>query len=110
MAVAAPVAVVTDSTACLPAELAAASGVYVVPLTVVVDGVAGMEGEDVSPADVAKALATRREVTTSRPAPEHFAEVYRRLLAAGAPGVVSVHLSARLSGTYDSALLAAART
>jgi DegV family protein with EDD domain len=110
MAVAAPVAVVTDSTACLPEELAVASGVHVVPLTVVVDGVAGLDGEDVSPADVAKALAARRVVTTSRPAPEHFAEVYRRLLEAGAPGVVSVHLSARLSGTYESALLAAART
>src|SRR5205814_5158076 len=34
--------------------------------------------------------------------------VYERLLAAGAPGVVSVHLSARLSGTHDSACLAAA--
>jgi DegV family protein with EDD domain len=57
---------------------------------------------------VARALGERRYmVTTSRPAPAEFAEVYRGLLEDGATGVVSVHLSARLSGTYESALLAA---
>src|SRR5207247_8391198 len=46
-------------------------------------------------------------VSTSRPAPEEFASVYRRLLDGGATGVLSVHLSASLSGTYDSARSAA---
>lgn len=103
------VAVVTDSTAYLPPELAASAAPTVVPLTVAAGGVEGLEGVDVSPQDVAHALAARRvAVTTSRPAPARFAEVYERLLDAGAPAVVSVHLSARLSGTYDAALLAAA--
>ena len=102
-----PVAVVTDSTAYLPADLA--GGLTVVPLTVVVNGVAGEEGVDVSPAEVARALNSRRAaVSTSRPAPSTFAETYRRLLDAGATGVVSVHLSAKLSGTVDAARLAAA--
>lgn len=101
------VAVVTDSTAALPASLA--DGVTVVPLTVVVQGVERHEGVDVSPDDVAGALDARRtEVTTSRPAPGAFAEAYRRLLDGGAPGVLSVHLSAKLSGTFDAAMLAAA--
>jgi DegV family protein with EDD domain len=47
-------------------------------------------------------------VTTSRPSPEAFAATYRRLLDAGAPGVVSVHLSAEMSGTVEAATLAAA--
>jgi DegV family protein with EDD domain len=103
------IAVVTDSTAYLPAELIKAAGLTVMPITVVIDGVPGREGEDVSPGEVARALAARRvAVTTSRPSPGEFSEVYARLLAAGAPGVVSVHLSAKLSGTYDSAVLAAA--
>jgi len=102
-----PVAIVTDSTAALPAELSA--GITVVPLTVVVDGRAGQEGVDVSTADVAAALSVRRAtVTTSRPAPEQFAAEYRRLLDGGADGVASIHLSARLSGTADAAALAAA--
>lgn len=102
-----PVAIVTDSTAYLPSEHA--SGVEVVPLTVALGGVAGVDGTEVDPARVAAALAERRvSVTTSRPSPERFAEIYRRLLADGASDVVSIHLSARLSGTYEAAGLAAA--
>jgi DegV family protein with EDD domain len=104
-----PVAVVTDSTAYLPAELSGAHQLTVVPLTVVVNGAEGLEGAEITPAEVARALAVRRSVvSTSRPAPEQFVAAYRRLLDAGADGVVSVHLSARLSGTVDAALLAAA--
>jgi DegV family protein with EDD domain len=100
------VAVVTDSTAYLPES--AAAGLTVVPLTVVIAGVEGQEGVDVTPADVAKALTARPvAVTTSRPSPGTFAEVYRRLLDERS-GVLSLHLSADLSGTCDAARLAAA--
>jgi DegV family protein with EDD domain len=102
------VRVVTDSTAYLPDEVATRADIRVVPLTVTVSGQEGHEGIDVSPADVAKALGERRfTVTTSRPAPAEFAAVYRDVFAGGADAVVSVHLSSRLSGTYESALLAA---
>ena len=103
------VAVVTDSTAYLPAELVDAYGLTVVPLTVVLNGAEGLEGVEFFPADAARALREKRaRVSTSRPAPEVFARTYRRLLADGAQAVVSVHLSADLSGTYDAAVLAAA--
>ena len=101
------VAVVTDSTSYLAPDVA--TGVTVVPLTVAIGGVEGTEGEQITPAEVTAALVSRpQSVTTSRPAPERFAQTYRELLAAGARGVVSVHLSARLSGTVEAAMLAAA--
>jgi DegV family protein with EDD domain len=104
-----PVAVVTDSTAYLPAELSGTYDLTVVPLTVVINGREGLEGEQIQPAEVARALSARRAaVSTSRPAPSQFAEAYRRLLAAGADGIVSIHLSAKLSGTFEAASLAAA--
>jgi DegV family protein with EDD domain len=104
-----PVAVVTDSTAYLPDELSGTYDLTVVPLTVVVNGAEGLEGTEITPTEVARALSARRvAVSTSRPAPEQFVVAYRELLAAGADGIVSVHLSSRLSGTYDAALLAAA--
>jgi DegV family protein with EDD domain len=100
--------VVTDSTAYLPAEVAEAAGLQVVPLTVTVSGRDGREGLEVSSADVARALRERRvAVTTSRPAPTEFASAYRELFEAGATGIVSVHLSSRLSGTFEAAELAA---
>jgi DegV family protein with EDD domain len=103
------IAVVTDSTAYLPAELNGTYDLTIVPLTVVINGWDGLEGIEVSPAEVARALTERRAaVSTSRPAPAQFVSEYRRLLDAGADGVVSVHLSAKLSGTYEAAQLAAA--
>ena len=99
------VAVVTDSTAYLPPGVAEREGIGVVPLHVVLGRRTGVEGLQVSPADVAAALSERRvEVSTSRPTPAEFAEAYR---ATGRSCVVSVHLSRALSGTHDAAVLAA---
>lgn len=99
------VAVVTDSTAYLPDGVADKHGITVVPLHVVLGGWSGRETLEVSPADVAAALGERRvQVTTSRPTPGQLAAAYR---ATGADQVVSVHLSSALSGTVDSARLAA---
>jgi DegV family protein with EDD domain len=99
------VAVVTDSTAYLPDGVASSYDVGVVPLHVVLGSRTGTEGGEVSPGDVAAALAERRlQVSTSRPTPGEFAAAYRE---SGASCIVSVHLSAELSGTYDAAVLAA---
>lgn len=104
----AAVAVVTDSTAYLPADLVVAHGLTVVPLTVVVGGRSLAEGIEVTSDEVAQALRDWKPVTTSRPAPQQFVETYRALAADGATAVVSVHLSADLSGTVDAARTAAA--
>lgn len=102
-----PVAVVTDSTAHLPEGFAERHHIRVVPLHVLIDGVAALDGTDVGPTALAEALGQRRIVTTSRPTPAEFATVFRSALADGADGVVSVHLSRELSGTWEAAVLAA---
>jgi DegV family protein with EDD domain len=101
------VAIVTDSTAYLPDEAVARFGIDVVPLSVVMGDEVLSEGGEASPADVAQALQRRVQVTTSRPNPEAFAVAYRAAAARGADAVVSLHLSAALSGTYEAAVLAA---
>lgn len=102
-----PFAVVTDSTAYLPEGFAARHAVHVVPLTVHVDDRTGRDGIDIGPDELARALREHRTVTTSRPNPDAFATCYRDLLASGYDGVLSVHLSRELSGTWESARLAA---
>ena len=102
------VAVVTDSTAYLPDGVAERLSIHVVPLQVVLGGRSGAEGSEVTPAEVASALAAWVPVSTSRPTPAEFAAVYRAALDGGASAVVSLHLSRELSGTWDSARLAAA--
>jgi fatty acid kinase fatty acid binding subunit len=100
--------VVTDSTACLPRERASASGIKIVPLQVVIGTHSYTEGTPEARAALWDALRKRQPATTSRPSPEQFAEYYRELADNGAEGIVSVHISAELSATYESALLAAA--
>jgi DegV family protein with EDD domain len=100
------VSVVTDSTACLPALTLERLGISVVPLRVTLGSRTVVDGE-VSSAEVARALRSKVAVSTSRPTPAEFAAKYQSLLAAGAANVVSVHLSAALSGTWESAVLAA---
>lgn len=103
----APVAVVTDSTASLPAELVESFGIRVVPLRVSLGARTATDGVDVRPRDVAAALRAKVHVTTSRPPPAEFALAFQACLDGGATQVVSVHLAAALSGTWESATLAA---
>lgn len=100
-------AVVTDSTAYLPSDLVALNRISVVPVSVVIDGVVFDEGVDISATKVADALRSRARVTTSRPSPERFLRAYEAVAADGATEIVSAHLSSDMSGTYDSAVLAA---
>ena len=102
------VVVVTDSTASLPAEVAQARGIRVVPLQVVIGARVLDEGPGgATPEVVAEALRDFVPVSTSRPAPALFAELYRSLEAEGVEEIVSVHLSGEMSGTFESAQLAA---
>lgn len=102
------VAVVTDSSASLPPEVADDADVVVVPLQVVIGPDSYDEtSDDLTPELLATALQAFRPISTSRPAPQRFIELFERLAAEGASGIVSVHLSGEMSGTLESAQLAA---
>jgi DegV family protein with EDD domain len=104
-----PVAIVTDSTASLPAGVAVARDIVVVPLQVVIGATSYDEGVEggATPEMLAEALRAWTPVSTSRPNPDEMLEVYERLAVEGATEIVSIHLSAELSGTFESAQLAA---
>lgn len=104
-----PVALVTDSTASLPADVAAERGITVVPLQVVIGATSYDEGVEggATPEMLAEALHAWTPVSTSRPNPDEMLEVYEKLAAEGATEIVSIHLSGELSGTFESAQLAA---
>jgi fatty acid kinase fatty acid binding subunit len=98
--------VVTDSTAGLSADEMDRYAVTVVPLQVIIGGVSYDEGIATSET-VAEALKAWTPVSTSRPAPHAFSEVYARCAEAGAEAVVSIHLSGEMSGTFESAMIGA---
>jgi fatty acid-binding protein DegV len=103
----ASVAVVTDSTACLPGRLAARYQIGVVPLGVVIGGTRFDDDAAGLPGRVIAEIGAGRAVSTASPGPERFAAAYTAA-AARAAGIVSVHLSGSVSGTVDAARLAAA--
>ncbi len=100
------VAIVTDSTASLSPGDAKREDITVVPLQVIIGPVVYTEGDDVTSDMIAEALTAFVPVSTSRPTPDDFLAVYERLAGDGATAIVSVHLSSKMSGTLDSAVLA----
>ncbi len=102
-----PVAVVTDSTADL-GHMSTDAHIAVVPLTVSFGNEHFRDGVDLSREEFYRRLtASSHPPATAQPAPSAFAAVYTRLLGAGASGIISVHVSGALSGTYNSAVTAA---
>jgi DegV family protein with EDD domain len=101
------VALVTDSTAYLSPAVVDVHGISVVPLHVIIAGQEHSEGVDVTADEVAAALRSFAPVSTSRPSPSAFLRAYEAAAAAGAEAIVSVHISADMSSTIDSARLAA---
>jgi len=100
---------VTDSASQLSATLAADWGVVVVPITVTIDGEDYREGMDLSADDFWSGFAggSIPEITTSQPSPGQFVETYQQLADHGVEEIVSVHVGSELSGTVNSARLAA---
>ena len=97
------VAIVTDSTADMPPQLASSRSISVVPLTLNFDGRSLLDGVDITPSEFYRKLPNvSTHPTTSQPSPGRFAETYTELLANN-DAVVSIHISEKLSGTYESA-------
>jgi DegV family protein with EDD domain len=98
------VIVVTDASSRLPADMCEQWGIRVVPLHILLDGVDLRDGVDEIPEDVYK-----RNATTAAATPAELAHAYQQALAdSGGDGVVAVHISSELSGTYGTAQRTAA--
>jgi DegV family protein with EDD domain len=103
------IGLVTDSNSQLPPQLAERYGIRVVPLTVTVDGTDYLEGDTLD-ADAFYDLFAHGApvVKTSQPSPGRFVDAYQALARRGADEILSVHVGSKISGTINSARLAAA--
>lgn len=97
------VAVVTDSTAYIPGELCNGHQLHTIPLQVIWGEESFRDGIDIQPSEFYTRLQTAKVMpSTSQPSPAVFAQIYEDLLARDYD-VISIHISAKLSGTLDSA-------
>lgn len=101
------VRIVTDSTSDIPLPQAEKLGITIVPLTVFFGGDAYLDGVELDNASFYKKLASSKDLPrTSQPSPAAFQVAYTRLIQEGADAILSIHLSSKLSGTYQSACTA----
>lgn len=96
------IAIVTDSTADLPAETARELGITIVPLKVIFGQEVYRDGVEMDTATFYKRLRAGEMATTSQPSPGKFEAAYRELLAK-AETIISIHISRDLSGTVNAA-------
>jgi len=101
------VRIVTDSTCDLPAELIREYNIVVVPMLVHIGKETFLDRVDLSPEEFHRRLnswtASAIPVSTSHPPSDVFEDVYKRILKEG-ESIISIHHSAKLGGTFQSAL------
>ena len=102
------IGIVADSTCDLGPTWLDEHDVRMVPLKVIIGDHTYLDWIDFTPETFyPKLVASAKLPTTSQPSPADFAKVYAELADEGCEEIVSIHLSAKLSGTYESASLAA---
>lgn len=102
------VRIVTDSTADIPAEIREKYGISMVPLKVLFGETSYRDAIDITADTFYEQLKSSSTLpTTSQPSPMEFSEMYEKLLAEDPTSpIISIHLAAALSGTYQSATIA----
>lgn len=102
------IAVMTDSTAYLPKELIEKYHIYIIPLSVTFGEESYREGIDITTEQFYEKLRKSEELpTTSQPSIGAFVNIYETLVAENYDAVITVHLSKKISGTYEAAQSAA---
>ncbi|MFW6174529.1 MAG: DegV family protein, partial [Chloroflexota bacterium] len=98
-----PIAVVTDSTADIPPEVARRHNIHVVPLNLYFGTEEFKDGVTIQADEFYRRLTESKELpTTSQPAPGEFTALYEKL-GETHDGIISLHLSGKLSKTVNSA-------
>jgi len=97
------VVIVTDSSACLPAELVREHGIELVPMSVIFDRRVYRDGIDINPTEFYSRLRKAKKLpTTAHSSPGAHLAVFRRASEI-APNILCITLSAKFSGQYHSA-------
>jgi DegV family protein with EDD domain len=102
------VAIVTDSVAQVPAEMARQMDITVIPFTVLIDGKPYLDGIDLVPQELYRRMCLENVMpSTAAPSLGQYLQAFEACLHAGAQAVLYVALSSKLSGGYSTACQAA---
>jgi DegV family protein with EDD domain len=103
-----PISIITDSTCDIPEAWKQEYEISIVPLTIVFSDRQYLDGVDLTAEEFYKRLPTEKQVpTTSQPTPQLFLDAYKAAATKGAKEIVVFTISSAMSGTFESARLAA---
>lgn len=101
------IAVVVDSTSYLPEALKDKYEIRTIPLSVILGDESYKEDEEITPAEFYEKIRDMEELPgTSQPSIGDYILLLETLRREGYTDVISVHLSSRISGTYQNAIAA----
>jgi DegV family protein with EDD domain len=104
------IAIVTDSTADLPADIVNEYQISVIPAILIIDGKSYEDGGDLSREEFYENLPGMRQFpSTAAPSSGSFQQCYDQLIQSGVERIISIHVSGKLSGIVNSAQAAAQR-
>lgn len=92
------IAIVTDSAASVPPELAREVELEIVPMGIQIGNQFLREGIDMTTEEFYKQLEEKENITTSQPSPGDFLDVYNKLVGK-AKEIISIHVTSKQSGT-----------
>ncbi len=99
--------IVMDSAGEIPPEWQSQYDVDVIPVNIIFGNNTYLQGVDLSNDDFYRLADTTGSIPkTSQPTPQQFIDFYKRIAKAG-DTILSVHVTSKLSGTFNSAILAA---
>jgi len=103
-----PIALITDSTSDIPPEWVEQYDIRVIPLTIIFGDEQYLDKVNISPEEFYRRLPeSPLHPTTSQPTPKSFLQAYQQAAASGAEEVLIITISSAMSGTIESARLAA---
>lgn len=99
------VAVATDTNSGITTEEVAQSGIYLLPMPVIVDGQTYFEGISITSLQLYDAMKQHKDISSSQPSPGQLMDLWDQILGEGYDEVVYIPMSSGLSGSCDNALL-----
>lgn len=97
-------AIVTDTNSGITVEAGKKLGIYVLPMPVIVENNCYLEGEDITNAELYKAMKDHREVSSSQPSPGSILSLWDTVFQDGFDEIVHIPMSSGLSGSCENAM------
>lgn len=98
------VAIATDTNSGMTHRQAQESGIYLLPMPVIVDGKEYFEGIDITHEQLYEAMKQHKELSSSQPSPGQLMEFWDRILADGCDEIVYIPMSSGLSNSCSNAI------